>query len=85
MGVQFNQPKGKYNITEAVYIKSYMRQHNHFPPSMSLMPFGKYKGKKLREIPFEYLEWLNRQPNLKGKVKQQIERYLGLDDGIKGA
>jgi len=27
----------------------------------SLMPFGKYKGRKMKEVPASYLDWLHRQ------------------------
>ncbi len=79
--VQFNNKKTKYSVIEGIAIKHYMQQTGKFPPALSMMPFGKYKGMKLREIPTGYLDWLNRQPNLKGKVKEQIQSYL--EDVIK--
>lgn len=28
----------------------------------SKFPFGKYKGRKMKEVPAEYLDWLHGQP-----------------------
>ena len=32
------------------------------------MPFGKYKGRKLCDLPVSYLEWFNRKGFPKGKL-----------------
>ena len=41
------------------------------------MPFGKYRGKRLEDVPFEYLEWLTtldlREP-LRTHVDEEFER-----------
>ena len=37
------------------------------------MPFGKYKGTILCDIPVFYLEWFKRQGFPKGKLGQQLE------------
>lgn len=38
----------------------------------SVMPFGKYKGKKMIEIPADYLIWLHDQ----GCSNHQVKKYL---------
>jgi hypothetical protein len=38
------------------------------------MPIGKHKGKKLSEIPKDYLDWANK--NMSGNLKRKIEAYL---------
>jgi hypothetical protein len=37
------------------------------------MPFGKYKGTVLCNIPVSYLEWFNREGFPKGKLGQQLQ------------
>ena len=41
-----------------------------------VMPFGKYKGEPLSEIPTEYLDWLLGSDNLYESTKEQIEDKL---------
>ena len=36
------------------------------------MPFGKYKGRKLIELPEYYLVWFNRNGFPKGKLGEQL-------------
>ena len=36
------------------------------------MPFGKYKGKLIYQLPMYYLEWLNRKGMPKGKLGMQL-------------
>lgn len=37
------------------------------------MPFGKYKGTLLKNIPISYLEWFNRKGFPKGKIGIQLQ------------
>lgn len=37
------------------------------------MPFGKYKGKRVCELPVFYLEWFKRNGFPKGKLGAQLE------------
>lgn len=37
------------------------------------MPWGKYKGKQIDEVPLDYLQWVLDQPDT---FKAEIERYL---------
>ena len=43
------------------------------------MPFGKYQGRRLMDVPEEYLLWLNRQ----GMPKGQLGHLLSLSLEIK--
>jgi uncharacterized protein (DUF3820 family) len=45
-------------------------------PDDFVMPFGKYKGKKLDEIPLTYLDWLLGKVELYPETKRAIKEYL---------
>lgn len=57
------------------------------------MPFGKYEGRLMADLPMHYLEWFKRQGFPKGRLGVWMEtvyeiRLNGLDevlDGIKRA
>lgn len=36
------------------------------------MPFGKYRGVELRELPDDYLQWLYSEFDLKGRLKSAV-------------
>jgi len=38
----------------------------------AVMPFGKFKGKLIKDIPENYLIWLNSQEYANGKLSQQL-------------
>ncbi len=38
----------------------------------SIMPFGKYKGEKMCNVPPKYLIWLHENTKIYGQVKQYI-------------
>lgn len=38
-----------------------------------LMPFGKYKGKEMQDVPDDYLIWLHKENKCFGKLKEYIE------------
>lgn len=42
----------------------------------SLMPFGKFKGKKLEDVPASYLIWLYDENKCSGELKQYIKDNL---------
>jgi hypothetical protein len=45
------------------------------------MPFGKYKGRELGDVPESYLLWLlDEAENLSGTLRREITRVLGLED-----
>ncbi|MCH8554488.1 MAG: DUF3820 family protein [Schleiferiaceae bacterium] len=56
--------------------------------SVSKMPFGKYEGFLLKDIPVYYLEWMARKGFPKGKLGMQLETLLviksnGLEDLLR--
>lgn len=42
----------------------------------SLMPWGKYKGTKMANVPADYLQWLYDNDKCSGNVKAYIEDNL---------
>jgi len=40
------------------------------------MPFGKYAGLEVNDVPRQYLQWLRRQPNLRGPLVKEIDEVL---------
>lgn len=51
--------------------------HVKAKPLPATMPFGKYRGRSLSEIPTDYLEWVIREvPNLRGLTRMAIEGVL---------
>ena len=38
----------------------------------SIMPYGKFKGKKLEDVPAWYLLWMNKE----GKLTPELEEYV---------
>lgn len=50
----------------------------------SIMPFGKYKGEKLIDVPADYLLWLYENNKAKAELKAYIEDNLDvIKDQIK--
>jgi hypothetical protein len=45
-------------------------------PDDFVMSFGKYKGKKLDEIPLTYLDWLLGNVEMYPETKRAIKDYL---------
>lgn len=45
---------GKYTKADTVAID------NHQEPPIEIMPFGKYKGERIKDIPFNYKQWMIR-------------------------
>ena len=42
----------------------------------SIMPFGKHKGKKMADVPGDYLIWIYENDKCTGAVKNYIEDNL---------
>lgn len=40
------------------------------------MPFGKHKGVKLADVPYDYMEWMNRQPDLDENMRYTVNYYF---------
>lgn len=53
------------------------------PPSTSMkMPFGKYKGTALEDIPTDYIQWcLEKLEDLRPELKEELENQLLLRKG----
>lgn len=49
-----------------------MNDHELIELANTKMPFGKYKGQYLWNIPERYLLWLNGQERVTGKLGQQL-------------
>lgn len=49
-----------------------MNEHELIELANAIMPFGKYKGKLIKDIPDNYLIWLNAQEYVNGKLSQQL-------------
>lgn len=45
------------------------RKHN-------ILPFGKYKGQRINEVPIDYLKWLLKQDWLKYDLRKRISDYV---------
>lgn len=43
-----------------------------------VMPFGKHKGKKLKDVPESYLKWMLENVNLKPLLKSAVQTHLGV-------
>lgn len=46
---------------------------NNYHPKVFKMPFGKYKGKPLTEVPSSYIQWLENQGNLDKDMQAAIQ------------
>lgn len=42
----------------------------------NILPFGKYKGQRINEIPIDYLKWLLKQDWLKYDLRKRISDYI---------
>lgn len=40
-----------------------------------VMPYGKHKGRRISELPLDYLDWLRRQPGLLPELRAAIEQH----------
>lgn len=51
----------------------------------SRMPFGKYKGYRVCDLPGAYLVWFSRQGFPRGKLGEQLRMMLELEqNGLRG-
>jgi uncharacterized protein (DUF3820 family) len=49
----------------------------------SIMPYGKYKGEKMANIPASYLIWLSDNDKCSGEIKRFLENRENLELEIK--
>ena len=49
-----------------------MNEHELIELANATMPFGKQRGKLIKDIPESYLIWLNAQEYVNGKLSQQL-------------
>ncbi len=40
------------------------------------IPFGKHEGKKLKDVPRSYLEWLVNESSVDSKLKKKVQSFL---------
>lgn len=44
------------------------------------IPFGRYQGTEVKELPIEYCEWLlNHADNLYGELEKEVAERLGIE------
>ena len=46
------------------------------PVLLRTMPFGKHRGEAFKDVPKDYLRWLNRQTDLSEDLKHTLEHHL---------
>lgn len=72
----------EFNTKEVVdIIREFSKEQYKTKLEEGLMPFGKYKFKKIKDIVSfdkQYIEWLLKQSMMekKGELKEEIEKYL---------
>lgn len=44
----------------------------------SIMPWGKYKGHKMANVPADYLLWLLKENKCSGEIKRYIENNVDI-------
>ena len=44
--------------------------------SIETMPFGKHRGKKLSEVPKDYIKWLMGQDNLDSDLRSSLKKLI---------
>lgn len=50
-------------------------------PKMT-MPFGKYKGESVEDLPYDYIDWLlTNSDSIGPKLRQELQNQLDLKDG----
>ncbi len=55
------------------------QQQDFIKALQQVMPFGKYKGRKLMDLPGHYLAWFNRQGFPNNKLGRQLALVFELD------
>lgn len=56
------------------------KQHENFIDALNqTMPYGKYKGYRMHELPGHYLAWFNRQGFPDNKLGKQMALVFELD------
>lgn len=61
------------NITGKTVLK--LEDRSNSAAVFHQMPFGKYKGRPLHQVPTDYLEWFSKQ-DIEGDLKKTIEIHL---------
>ncbi len=55
------------------------QKQNFIDALNQIMPFGKYKGRRLYELPGHYLAWFNRQGFPNNKLGKQMALVFEID------
>lgn len=45
------------------------------------MPFGKYKGEPVEDLPIDYIEWCLENVNLRPELQKEMEAQVGAKRG----
>ena len=53
--------------------RSGIRQQPPWGSAMTRVPFGKYRGRLLSELPNDYLEWLYSRQNIREPLRSQVD------------
>lgn len=67
--------KGTIGVSDKWYLKKWSKS-NKPRHGDHVLKFGKYKGKKIREVPTSYLKYILANYKLFGDTKMAISRYL---------
>lgn len=49
------------------------------------MPFGKYKGEHIEDIPTNYLKWLEEQPNIDSELRRHLNHEIERREGNRSS
>lgn len=70
--MEYMQPRSENVLKEMIDI-------SQRPMILRRIPFGKYKGMAFQDLPKDYLEWLDKQPNWDGDLRYTIDYYTKRD------
>ena len=82
---QPKQPKQPIQPIQPIQLTNSLEAADLLALTTTAMPYGKYKGSLLCELPGHYLNWFARAGFPKGKLGQQLALMQEIDsNGLKG-